>query len=792
MRGAHRGDNGAPSPPGTPRISILEGAVSVSWEASRGARSHKVLCADLDRHQVGYVDVDEGKTQVLIENVSGKYRLDIVAFNDAGASAPKQAFFDCSRSEVAKEELENAFKEWDKFRQSDPPARAERDAVRKGFGVDEGPDFGDWPGKPRTRPPGAADYPPVGRAGVDSFYFSPLGRALQSNQEPFHGHELGKPRFHEHMLGDLDRSMATDDLLRSAEDERWHSPRSTTPKKARAKFRRDDDDDEGASSRKRGPFSVQSGAADRDKSPEWRKWLDDGGAPVTPDRRAGKDEGKSLGFGTKKEAKEEDEEISQRLTARLVSATAEVVEAKRTASPRQPARFAEFLQYMSPDVPYVKPVRQLGWKGDGAAGALVLKSEVHEDVCTLRWGWRGSRNAGRGVNGYVVFVAREHERWEVAGRLQYGEASYTARHLPRNVKYNFVVFAYPINQKEEGLQGWLSQVITVTVLPGRPAPPRNVTLTIEDEAVVAKWEHAREDMSGETVVGYRIRGEPGPGGEEGVLLCEVPAACSSLSWPIKRYTGGSQISVSTVTAHRIESEYAFSQTKPAEAAQYHEPIPTPSLSLAPDGSASVVVNWQKRDPVTRYAILIKVRNKRRVQRFPVTASPAVCVLEPGAEVVAALEGDNVTTGPRVSAWSDALQLPAAVPGPPGRPCVRQSGPDLTLSWASPLDCREEVSYVIVIESQDGRRAEIHAGYTTFWSVLLDDLLVHFRKTKLRFAVIACGVAGRSLQSLWSPKVLFTPTAEWLVKDDADQKRTAKAKPSYPSGYGRPRMTGGLV
>ena len=74
----------------------------VSWEASRGARSHKVLCADLDRHKVGYVDVDEGKTQVLIENVSGKYRLDIVAFNDAGASAPKQAFFDCSRSEVAK------------------------------------------------------------------------------------------------------------------------------------------------------------------------------------------------------------------------------------------------------------------------------------------------------------------------------------------------------------------------------------------------------------------------------------------------------------------------------------------------------------------------------------------------------------------------------------------------------------------------------------------------------------------------------------------------------------------
>jgi hypothetical protein len=222
-----------------------------------------------------------------------------------------------------------------------------------------------------------------------------------------------------------------------------------------------------------------------------------------------------------------------------------------------------------------------------------------------------------------------------------------------------------------------------------------------------------------------------------------------------------------------------------EAVQQHAPMPIPTLSLAPDGSASVLVHWQKRDPVTRYAILIKVRNRRRVQRYPVTASPAVCVLEPGADVVAALEGDNLSTGPRVSGWSEPVQLPAALPNPPGRPCVRQSGPDLTLSWARPLDCREEVSYVIVIESQDGRRAEIHAGYTTFWSVLLDDLLVHFKRTKLRFAIIACGVAGRSDHSLWSPKVLFTPSAQWVHKEDMKlEKKTEalRAKHFYPHGY----------
>jgi hypothetical protein len=759
----------------------------VSWEASRGAKSHKVLCADLDRHQVGYVDVEEGKSQVLIENVSGKYRLDIVAFNDHGASAPKQAFFDCSRSEVAKEELEAAFQEWDKFRAADPPVRVEKeskkhaDEAHKRLGGDGGHDLGEF-GKTRSflsGQPHFVDHEFAKKAGVDNFYFTPLGRALQSPQAPYCGHRYddnvpSRRQQRQRSPVVADRSM--DDSYDASYSPRATprtTPRTPTPQKARKEMFEDDNVSEIAVRRgKRGPFSP---------APAYSSRYDE--APATPAKKKADDWGAEIGFRDAREARAEDREIAERLTSQLASAAnGEVAEAsKRSASPRQPPRFAEFLAHVAPEVPYVKPVRQLGWKGDGAAGALVMKTEVTEDVCTLRWGWRGSRNAGRGVNGYVVFVARLHERWEIAGRLQYGESAFTARHLPRNVKYHFVVFAYPINQKEEGLQGWLSQVTTVAVLPGMPAPPRNVTLGIEDEAVIAKWEHAKEDSSGETVVGYRIRGENTASGEEGALLCEVPAACSSLSWPMKRYTGGSQISVSTVTAHRVESERVFSKLSPVETVMQHAPIPVPTLSLAPDGSAAVLVHWQKRDPVTRYAILIKVRNKRRVQRFPVTASPAVCVLEAGVDVVAALEGDNLSTGPRVSGWSEPLSLPAAIPGPPGRPCVRQSGPDLTLSWASPLDCREEVSYIVVIESQDGRRAEIHAGFTTFWSVLLDELLLHFKKTKLRFSVVACGAAGRSAQSLWSPKVLFTPTAKWLLKEDEEQRKKA-ARGAAPRGF----------
>ena len=45
-----------------------------------------------------------------------------------------------------------------------------------------------------------------------------------------------------------------------------------------------------------------------------------------------------------------------------------------------------------------------------------------------------------------------------------------------------------------------------------------------------------------------------------------------------------------------------------------------------------------------------------------------------------------------------------------------------------------MSYIIVIESQDGRRAEIMSGVKTFWTVNIDDFLLHFHKTKVRFAV----------------------------------------------------------
>ena len=113
----------------------MEGGVSVSWEASRGSKTHKVKCADLDRHQVGFVDVEDGKSNVLIENVMGKYRLEITAFNEVGSSAPRKAFFDCSRDEVEKrDDLEEEFKDWDKevFK---APVRAEKD-VGKGLGVD--------------------------------------------------------------------------------------------------------------------------------------------------------------------------------------------------------------------------------------------------------------------------------------------------------------------------------------------------------------------------------------------------------------------------------------------------------------------------------------------------------------------------------------------------------------------------------------------------------------------------------------------------------------------------------
>lgn len=259
-----------------------------------------------------------------------------------------------------------------------------------------------------------------------------------------------------------------------------------------------------------------------------------------------------------------------------------------------------------------------------------------------------------------------------------------------------------------------------------------------------------------------MRAEDDAEGNEGVLLCEVPAACKSLSWPFRRYQGGAAITVATVSVHRVESERISSALQLPDAAKTAVVHP-PTIEPAPDGSPTILIHWIATDILYRYAILVKVRGARRVRRFPVTVTPATCVLEPGQEVVAALEADSAATGPRVSAWSAPVTVKPREPFPPGRPCVRQTAHDLQLSWATPLDCKEPVSYIVVVEAQDGRRAEVNAGKQPYWTAPLDDLMDHFHKTRLRFAVVAVGSAGRSPMSPWSPKQLFQPSDDWLVR-----------------------------
>merc|ERR1719313_128964 len=101
---------GPPSPPGTPRVKVLDGGAQVRWAASQRATQYNIICADLVKGSVGFAHVEHA-TEVLIENVSGKYRLDVVALNEEGEpSSAKQCYFECGPG--ALEELDQAVPEW--------------------------------------------------------------------------------------------------------------------------------------------------------------------------------------------------------------------------------------------------------------------------------------------------------------------------------------------------------------------------------------------------------------------------------------------------------------------------------------------------------------------------------------------------------------------------------------------------------------------------------------------------------------------------------------------------------
>ena len=78
-------------PPGTPRVTVVDTTALVAWDPGRDAMRYKVLCNDLQSGTVGFIETRTN--QVQIENLQGKYRLDVMAFGPLGASPPKQVHF---------------------------------------------------------------------------------------------------------------------------------------------------------------------------------------------------------------------------------------------------------------------------------------------------------------------------------------------------------------------------------------------------------------------------------------------------------------------------------------------------------------------------------------------------------------------------------------------------------------------------------------------------------------------------------------------------------------------------
>merc|ERR1719453_1805687 len=157
-------------------------------------------------------------------------------------------------------------------------------------------------------------------------------------------------------------------------------------------------------------------------------------------------------------------------------------------------------------------------------------------------------------------------------------------------------------------------------------------------------------------------------------------------------------------------------------------------------TSQLQVSWEADEPWARYTVLVKVRGARRVRRFAADKPPLKVNLEAGSVAWVAIEAELFGAGSRMSPWSDPVALPAKPPNAPGRPCVRLSpdGLSVQLTWSQPIIENpaqlHQLYYNVHLESEDGRRAEVRAGKQP------------------------------SRLSPWSPKQLFRPSDDWLVRN----------------------------
>lgn len=722
-------------------------AAKVYWTPSASADYHKVVCADYDRRVVGYLQVDpsadeESSALASVQfpnlNLQGKYRVDVLAINAAGASEPKTLYFDAraagSQNSLTPKEVELLFQSVGSLT-SNFEVQERKQKVR--------------PKGRKARGPGQQKRHSLmdGQRQVEQFEGKAVYNYVDKNESPDRHSKSGSnaedsvkaKKVSVHTERHLRGPFAKHEVVEKEKDEAQPT-RKDVSKPGKGKFREE-----------------QKEKAQKEKAKETQR---------------------------QREEREEQEAIELLSPVRTEMLTKAIVANDLKEAPTFRHPFDDWTALVSPEVPVVHPRQAVRTThhADGAlqkvAQPLKLEAEVKEDACQLRWWWEGKGLPGftpqgkpQAINKYTIFGAPLGERWKVFGRLQYGETSFTARRLPRGLTYAFVLFATPIGTFDEG---WASGVQTVVVEAGQPEPPTDVSLHVEEGMVLCSWTPPKPATGSEEIACFRVRSEE----PVGKLLTEVPPACTCVSWPFARYQavgGTAALTVAAVSTHGRESarvaSHQGSEGGPEEART--GPPRTPTLELAKSGGGEgevygVAVHWESTDPLLRYTILLRRRGHEQIRRIPVDrVSPVTVKLSPGVDVAAALEADSQANGPLVSGWSEPISIRARVPSAPGKPMVRQSREHLQLSWPCPENLHgsvaENLSYLVLMESEDGRRVEVQAGKNAHWSVKVDDLMEHFYHNRIRFAAVAVTPAGRSPVGPFSTKFVIQPSGAWAVK-----------------------------
>lgn len=393
---------------------------------------------------------------------------------------------------------------------------------------------------------------------------------------------------------------------------------------------------------------------------------------------------------------------------------------------------------------------------------LVLRCEgVESGSVAMRWGFKGSAPM---VGSFKLLVAEElgiPTNWRVLKELQYGEFVCNVQ-MSMGLHYHFMAIA--VSAKDEA-EGWASNSCHVKVPRGEPAGPTKVRLRSEGLGVALSWDPPGAELV-HILQGYRVYRV-----SDGNMLAEFPTSTCTAAWP--RSVAGNQLAVTSLSLEGRESHWAYSSELPGP----RGPLPKPPEPVESEGEPTVElvagayrVDWVQTLPAWSFVVLVKdVSGERRgrVRRFPAAAPPLELPhVMADTYVKCAVETHGVG-GTRHSKWSRRVLMVAPAPSAPGKPCVRRENKDLCFTWMPPYQGSRDLTYTMLIDSDDGRGAEISTGESAGWCVPVDELAQHFFGVSLRFAVTAQNSVGSSPPSPWSEKIKLAGFADY---DRAKQKQ----------------------